>query len=276
MLAANEKLCQVGPEEKGTVEPADAWPTKPPSSSKATDRVRAYLEETLTFLTDAAASTGFSKFERSLFARVLRLGRLLVALFLTLAAEQTPVPRHAQRGQRRFRRQPPKRRVLGTLFGRVPYWRAYMFQVNGRGGGYFPLDLRLGLTADGFSAGLLSLVTQLATKVSYSVTSVLLARFLGWSPSTKAIEQTVLGLGRHTQAFFEQLDAPEGDGEVLVIQVDSKATPTATDSELNLRRGKRSRRAPAASPRHRGRDRRAGRPPSAGERTASTRRTGGP
>ena len=54
--------------------------------------------------------------------------------------------------------------------------------------------------------------------------------------------------------WFEQAPAPQGDGEVLIIQVDSKGAPTAPEQELARRRGPRRRkRAKAASPRHRGR-----------------------
>jgi hypothetical protein len=66
----------------------------------------------------------------------------------------------------------------------------------------------------------------------------------------------VLGLGRHTADWFEQAPAPEGDGEVLVIMFDGKGAPTATESELSRRRGKRRRQQLPASPRHRGRHRR--------------------
>jgi hypothetical protein len=58
--------------------------------------------------------------------------------------------------------------------------------------------------------------------------------------------------------WFEQVPAPDGDGEVLVIMFDGKGAPTATDSELSRRRGKRRRRQLPASPRHRGRHRRRG------------------
>ena len=47
----------------------------------------------------------------------------------------------------------------------------------------------------------------------------------------------VLGFGRHTTEWFEQLPPPKNDGQVLVIQIDSKGTPTATEEELNKRRG---------------------------------------
>src|SRR5207244_11628581 len=39
--------------------------------------------------------------------------------------------------------------------------------------------------------------------------------------------------------FVEQQEAPEEDGEVLVIEVDGKCPPTATEEELRKRRGRR-------------------------------------
>ena len=63
----------------------------------------------------------------------------------------------------------------------------------------------------------------------------------------------LLGYGRHTQDWFAELKPPEDDGEVLLIQVDSKGVPTATDESFWKRRGKREKRVKAPSQRHRGR-----------------------
>ncbi|PID37788.1 MAG: hypothetical protein CSB49_08565, partial [Proteobacteria bacterium] len=76
----------------------------------------------------------------------------------------------------------------------------------------------------------------------------------------KSIEKATLGLGRHTARWVEERPAPKGDGEVLVVQFDSKAVPTARDRELKRRRGPRAPRAFPGSPRHRARDRRLQRP----------------
>jgi hypothetical protein len=80
--------------------------------------------------------------------------------------------------------------------------------------------------------------------------------FLPSPPSTEVIQQSVLGLGRFTGKWIENLPAPAGDGDVLIVMIDSKGAPTATEQELKRRRGKRRRRRPAPSPRHRGRHRR--------------------
>lgn len=113
--------------------------------------------------------------------------------------------------------------------------------------------MELGLTGDGFSMLMQSLATRIATKMSYAQAVVILTLFLRWSPAQGSIESMVLGLGRHTGDWFEAAPAPEGDGEVLVIQLDSKATPTATEEELAKRRGPRSKNPHPGSQRHRGR-----------------------
>jgi hypothetical protein len=191
-------------------------------------------------------SLTFFAFETQLVPRVLALGRLFVQLFLCMREEQFQAT-HPQPG---YKRLGPNARQLGTFFGKVRYWRTYFYR---KGGGYYPLDVELGLTRDGFSMLLRSYATRIATKVSYAQTSLILNLFLGWTPAQETVEGMVLGLGQHTAAWFESAPAPEGDGEVLVIQIDGKATPTATEGELEKRRGPRRPNPHPGSQRHRGR-----------------------
>jgi hypothetical protein len=204
----------------------------------------------------APAGKTLYDFEFGLRPLVFTLGRLLLALFLCRQHEALEVPEAAHEGGRRFRRKNPQGRELGTFFGKIRYWRTYM---HAPGAGFYPLDRLLKIPADGCSFGLTSLMTRLATKVSFAQARLLLKCCLGWSPSTTSVEHAVLGLGRRTQAWFEAAPAPEGDGEVLVIMADCKASPTATEEELRKRRGKRKKKKRAASPRHRGRAQRKGR-----------------
>jgi hypothetical protein len=192
--------------------------------------------ETLTFLA----------FETQLIPKILELGRLFVQLFLCMREERFQAT-HPQ-PQPGYKRIDPKPRQLRTFFGKVRYWRTYFYR---EGGGYYPLDIELGLTGDGFSMSIQSLAARIATKMSYAQTVLTLTLFLQWSPAQRSIESMVLGLGRHTGDWFEAAPAPEGDGEVLVIQIDSKATPTATEEELEKRRGPRRKNPHPGSQRHR-------------------------
>jgi len=188
----------------------------------------------------------FFAFEVELIPKVLALGRLFVQLFLCMREVQF----QAAHPQPEYQRQGPNARWLGTFFGKVRYWRTYYYRASG---GYYPLDIELGLTGDGFSLWLQSCVTRIATKVSYAQTVLILNLFLGWAPAQESIEGLVLGLGRYTGAWFESAPAPAGDGEVLVIQFDGKATPAATKTELEKRRGPRAANPHPGSQRHRGR-----------------------
>jgi hypothetical protein len=122
--------------------------------------------------------------------------------------------------------------------------------------GFHPLDVVLGLTADRISMWLLAMAVRLATKMSFADARSTLGLFVPTAPSTEVIEQATLGFGRHTAEWFENAPAPEDDGEVLIIMIDSKAAPTATEQELKRRRGKRRKRTTVGSARHRGRKRR--------------------
>lgn len=221
------------------------------STAPVTEEVKARIEQEVRQVIIwvlTCHSLTFYAFEVQLVPKVLSLGGLLVQLFLCMRHERF-LAAHAD-PQPGYKRGGPYPRELGTFFGKVRYWRTYLHCT---GKGYYPLDVELGLTSDGFSMVLRSYAARLATKVSYAQTVLLLNLFLGWSPAQESIEDMVLGLGRRTGAWFESAPAPDGDGEVLIIQIDSKATPTATEAELEKRRGKRRPNPHPGSQRHRGR-----------------------
>lgn len=177
------------------------------------------------------------------------LGRLLVSFFLwKREAECQSCGLKLEKGHKR---QGLKDRKIGTLFGKVRYWRTYIYRGQASGG-YYPLDIELGLPLDGFSMQVRSYASRLATKMSYSQAVVVFTLFFKWAPCQKTIEEMVLGLGKHAGQWFEVAPAPVNDGEVLIIQIDSKGTPTATEEELEKRRGKRSVNPHPGSQRHRG------------------------
>jgi hypothetical protein len=97
-------------------------------------------------------------------------------------------------------------------------------------------------------------VGRLATRMSFAASRLICQAALGWSPATETIEQVVLGLGRQAAPFMQQLPPPDNDGEVLVIEIDGKCPPTATEAELRKRRGHRRPRAQGTCgcQRHRG------------------------
>jgi hypothetical protein len=198
--------------------------------------------------------------EASLWNGVLGFGRALLALFLAAVHERIEevTPGSMDCDGRQLRRGDLKPRNIDTRFGVVRYWRRYMRGASNDegGGGFFPVDVAVGLSRDRFSMGVFSLAVRLATRMSFDEAHTTLGWFVPTPPSTEVIEQATLGFGRYTREWFESTPAPDGDGDVLVIMVDSKGIPTATEEELSKRRGKRKKSKQPKSPRHRGRQQR--------------------
>lgn len=165
------------------------------------------------------------------------------------------LPKETYRGIRKYRKKDRQPRSIGTLFGKVRYWRTYFFCDEAQKG-FYPLDDALGMTRDGFTLPVIGRVSRLATQMSYEAAATMFTAFLGWAPATRTIEEMVLGLGGYAQRYQEQAPPPPDDGEVLVIQSDSKGAPMATEEELEKRCGKRAPNPHPESKRHRGREKR--------------------
>lgn len=202
-------------------------------------------------------------FEPQLVVGILSLGLFLMQLFLTRADEAhvATLDGHLLRNGNRYVRRPRQGRLLGTFFGKLKYWRTYFAPPEEPEDtevrhGIYPVDEQVGIRGDGFTMTLVSLATRLSTKMAFDRAAATLALFLRWSPAKKTIEEQALGLGALAHEYQASAPPPPDDGEVLVIQPDSKGIPTATDEELRRRRGKRKPNPHPESKRHRGRAKR--------------------
>jgi hypothetical protein len=194
-------------------------------------------------------SSPFWLFEKNLLVRMAVLGACLIRLFLMARHERLDSESFLEDGKYRPGN-PFAQRTLKTVYGEVSYGRQYLMARDG-GSGFFPLDAVLGLTRDRLSPW----VARLATRMSFKAAQMVCKGVLNWAPATETIEQVVLGLGRRAAPFMKQLPAPTEDGDVLVIEMDGKCPPTATEAELAKRRGKRRPRhetdCPCGCQRHR-------------------------
>jgi hypothetical protein len=208
-----------------------------------------------------ASEQAFWQFEKRLLVLMAVLGASLIRLFLTARHERLDIEAFLRDGRYRAGNRFSERR-LKTVYGEVTYGRQYLVACTG-GSGFFPLDVVLGLTRDRLSPWMMQWVSRLATRMSFAAARMVCQAALNWSPATETIEQVVLGLGRQAAPFMRQLEPPPHDGEVLVIEIDGKCPPTATEAELAKRRGRRRPR-PVCScgcQRHRGQTKRRGRGP---------------
>jgi hypothetical protein len=228
----------------------------PPDLDALCQQIHQRLEEIIAFCRHDAGATSFLDFEKTLLSLLQSLGCLLIQLFLQARhARLDLTPWTETRGYRVWGK--PVERTLKTSCGAVTYVRAYLVPRSGGGPGVHPLDVVLGLTRDGYSPLIIGWFCRLATRASFQIASGLGEMFLGAAPPSSAIEEWVLGLGRPAYVFLSEGPLPEGDGDVLVIEIDGKAVPTATDHELARRRQPWSRCSDGCQcQRHRGRAKR--------------------
>jgi hypothetical protein len=210
----------------------------PPSVEVIKQGIRVEVESIIDFCTKAESSTFFG-IEKQLHVMISALACMFFQLFLMSFQERIDYSRWMNTGLYYIGDLVGRR--IKTIYGEVFYWRTYLIRKGNKCGGIYPLDIEIGITRDGFSPRVMSLATKLATRVSFGVSVILFKCFYGWSPSSEAIESLVLGMGRDASAYMEQIEGWPGDGEILVIEVDGKATPTAREKELEKRRGKRKK-----------------------------------
>jgi hypothetical protein len=230
-------------------------PGCPPSLEELPSLIHQQLDETIAFCLNDQGPANFLEFEASLLGLLRSLGCLLIQLYLRARHDRLDSAVWRARGYRMA--DPAAKRTLKTSCGPVAYVRAFFVPRHGGGPGVHPLDVVLGLTRDGYSPLVISWFCRLATRVSFQVASGLGGMFLGAAPPASAIEEWVLGLARPAYVYMSDGPLPENDGDVLVIEIDGKAVPTATEQELARRRGSRSHHKPGCKcQRHRGRAKR--------------------
>jgi hypothetical protein len=213
------------------------------------------LDEIIAFCMNDQGPVPFLEFETALLGLLRSLGCLLIRLFLRARHDRHDPAAWQARGYRVA--DPAAGRTLKTSCGPVEYVRTFLVPRHGGGPGVHPLDVALGLTRDAYSPLVIGWFCRLATRVSFHVASGLGGMFLGAAPPASAVEEWVLGLARPAYVYLSDGPLPEDDGDVLVIEIDGKAAPTATEQELSQRRGPRSRHERGCKcQRHRGRAKR--------------------
>jgi hypothetical protein len=227
----------------------------PPTVDDLRGQCHQRLDEIIAYCEKDPGPASFLEFETALLELLRSLGCLLIGLFLRARHDRLDATAWQTRGYRVA--DPAAGRTLKTSCGPVAYVRAFLLPRRGGGPGVHPLDVALGLTRDGFSPLVIGWFCRLATRMSFHVASELGGMFLGAAPPASAIEEWVLGLARPAYVYMSDGPLPEDEGEVLVIEIDGKAVPTATQQELARRRGPRAdHKRGCQCQRHRGRAKR--------------------
>ena len=192
-------------------------------------------------LADSELPQRFCGFERELWSAVLTLGRAFVSLFLAHQAARSRPVDYIHEGQR-FVLKGQRVSELGTRFGKVSFLRPLgrRRDAAGRGVADLPVDRELGLCS-GFSVGLVMAVTRLCAQFAFGQARGTFRYFHDWAPSSRAVLRMGDSVGDVARPFLEDLPAPRGDGDVLVIEVDARGAPMIGPAEHQLRKASRKK-----------------------------------
>jgi len=153
----SQKECKVSEEES------------PPSSAEIKATIRKQCEKLINYCEKGESEEKFYHFEKSIQELIREFACLLIQLYLISFHERLDYSKWVQGGFYSMGEAVP--RHIKTIYGSVCYWRVYLIKKGG--GRFYPSDLLIGLTQDGFSPLVISLATKLATRVSFP-TAVLL------------------------------------------------------------------------------------------------------
>lgn len=185
-------------------------------------------------IADVGAPRRIADVEAALWVALLALGKVLIALFL---ARQAARPRsatyeHDGKAYELVGREPAE---VGSRFGKVDYTRPVGRRLDApRAARDLPLDREIGLPG-GFTPLVISTVAKLCAHMAFAPARHLHEELFGWTPSSRAVLRMVDAAGAEARPFLDQAPPPEGDGEVLVIQVDGKGAPTISSREYQRR-----------------------------------------
>jgi hypothetical protein len=183
---------------------------------------------------ETSENPSFGDFEQGLWSLLLALGRALVVLFLAHRV-QRPRPTEYRYEGKQYRLDGERVSDLGTFFGKVAFSRPVGRRPDdGRAACDLPVDRELGLCS-GFSLGVVTRVPWLAAQMAFASVRSTFQEIYEWAPSPRAVLRMVDAVGEHGRPFMEEAPAPEGDGEILVIQVDARGAPMISEEEHELR-----------------------------------------
>jgi len=226
------------------------------SIAKAEQSVQRAVKHVVEF---GGAEGALAEVEAELWSALMALGCAVMALWLARrAAGRQPVRYEHEGREYALDTRTPRRRVVGTRFGKVSFLSPVGRPIGERAACDLPVDRELGLCG-GFSMGTVMAIAKLCAQMAFGSARATFRDFHEWTPSPRATLRMVDAVGGEAMGFLEACAAPDEDGEILVIEVDGKGAPMIKSAEYE-RRCSPKRRGKNGTGRHRRRARRQDRP----------------
>jgi hypothetical protein len=209
--------------------------------------------EALIKMADEAEPRSLAAVERAVWWHLLALGRAVIALYFVRVAMRSRPVGYEHEGNA-FELSGTATTQVGTRFGKVAFTRPVGRPAGKpRGRRDLPVDREIGLGC-AFSVPMTMIIMRLCAQMAFGATRCTFRSIFAWAPSSRTVLRMVDSTGEHAAEFLKQVEAPEDDGEILVIQPDAKGIPMISSAELKRR--KQPRRPPGHTTKRHARRRR--------------------
>ena len=191
----------------------------------AAERFEAAVADLSSWTSSGGAELPLHQFETELFARLMALGCLLVALWWS-SRLPTSIPRVLRRRRAGYLYRGCSNNDVRTRFGVLWLKRPVYGLVAGSGPALVaPEDRRMGLAAGRMSLGVHLLCAWLVAQMTFDGATSVLGKLSGYAPSKRSSLGITDSLGPVAARFLDDLPASDDDGDVLVVSFDDKAAP---------------------------------------------------
>ena len=192
---------------------------------KSRQQVETAVAALTEWTTNAGAGLPLHRFEAELFGRLMSVGCLLVTLWW-FHRLPTSAPRVLRRSHGHYLFRGLASADVRTRFGVLWLKRPVYELVSGSGPALVaPEDRRMGLAAGRMSLGVHLLTAWLVAQTTFDSAVSVLGKLSGYTPSKRSALGIADSLGPVAAEFLNDLPAPDGDGDLLVISFDDKAAP---------------------------------------------------
>lgn len=186
---------------------------------------QAEFNKVLDFVTREALTLELHSVEVEMFRMLLRLGRILLELFLCSVGTgfQGRSVTTEDGSVLLYRRESPRKYL--SIFGEVTIMRAYYLKDGAKG--VFPLEARLNLPKRKYSYLLQKWMTLWGVRTTYEGAVETLKDFLGLELAHRPIQRVARDLTAAVNEFNDSLEPPDAseEGSILIETLDGKGIP---------------------------------------------------
>jgi hypothetical protein len=204
-------------------------------------KTRKEFEEILTFATNFPKGTQIHEFEKSIFKRLLSLGKDLLKIYIHQKTSKNFPKIHTDSKGGIKMLHSIREKTYMSIFGKVFIPRA-CYWSKGKGT-TFPISEELNIPANQHSYLLQEWSMQIASDQSFQKTKTFIQNIFEINMNIDSLERISKNYSKDISEYYKKLKAPSNEEDILVISIDGKGVPIKKDQTtkkpMRLKKGEK-------------------------------------